>query len=61
MAVKVYYIGLRATLNLSKRYIERNQLRLQNNVSPEAYACIVSTLNSIITCLALLPVNPVNP
>lgn len=57
---KVYYIGLRIVLTAAKKYIQRNQLKLQANVSPEAYTCILSTLTAILDCLELLPATPVS-
>jgi hypothetical protein len=56
-ARKVYWKGLELTLQLSKRYIQRNQLKLQANLTTEQYACVVSTLNAILACLELLPSN----
>jgi len=55
---KVYYIGLRLVLETSKRYIQRNQLNIQKNVSSEAYTCVVDTLTAILSCLELLPATP---
>lgn len=57
---KVYYITLRVGLNTLKRYIQRNQLGIQANVSPEAYTCVLDTLTAIISCLELLPPTPVS-
>jgi hypothetical protein len=57
MSRKVYYIGLRLVLGTAKRYIQRNQLNIQANVSPEAYTCVLDTLTAILSCLELLPVN----
>jgi len=57
MAVKVYWKGLELVLLLAKRYIQRNQLQLQANLSEGTYACVVTTLDAIITCLAALPSN----
>jgi hypothetical protein len=57
MASKVYWIGLRATLNFSQKYIQRNQLQLQANLSAPQYTCVLSVLTAILDCLALLPTN----
>lgn len=57
MAKKVYWIGLEATLQISRRYIQRNQLNLQKNLTPTQYACIQDVLTAILSCLALLPTN----
>lgn len=57
---KVYYIGLRLILNEVRRYIQRNQLNIQANVSPEAYTCVLDTLTAVLSCLELLPDTPVS-
>jgi hypothetical protein len=57
MAKKVYWIGLEATLQISRRYIQRNQLNLQKNLTTPQYNCILAVLSAILDCLALLPVN----
>jgi len=57
---KVYYIGLRLVLEATRRYIQRNQLNIQANVSPEAYTCVVDTLTAVLSCLELLPTTPVS-
>lgn len=57
MAKKVYWIGLEATLNITRRYIQRNQLNLQKNLTAPQYTCLLSVLNAILDCLAILPVN----
>lgn len=57
MGQKVYWITLETTLNLSRRYIQRNQLNLQKNLTPAQYACVTDVLQAILSCLALLPTN----
>lgn len=57
MSPKVYWISLITTLNLSRRYIQRNQLNLQKNLTPEQYSCVTDVLQAILSCLALLPSN----
>lgn len=57
MGKKVYWIGLEASLNLSRRYIQRNQLNLQKSLTAPQYACLLDVLNAILSCLAILPVN----
>lgn len=57
MAKKVYWIGLEATLNVTRRYIQRNQLNLQKNLTAPQYTCLLDVLNAILSCLAILPVN----
>jgi len=60
MAKKVYWIGLEATLQISRRYIQRNQLSLQKNLTADQYNCVLDVLQAILSCLALLPVNNPN-
>lgn len=57
MATKVYWKALILTLNISKRYIQRNQLNLEKNLTTEQYDCVVAVLDAILTCLAALPSN----
>lgn len=52
---KVYWKGLRLVLNGGKRYIQRNQLQLQANLTTPQYECVLDVLNAIVSCLALLP------
>jgi len=61
MAKKVYWIGLEATLQISRRYIQRNQLNLQKNLTDAQYNCVLSVLSAILDCLALLPQNNPQP
>lgn len=58
MAVKVYWKGLALALRFVQRYIQRNQINLQGNLSTEQYACVVAVLNAVIECLSALPSNP---
>ncbi len=60
MAKKVYWIGLEATLTLTRRYIQRNQLNLQKNLTAPQYTCVVAVLAAVLDCLALLPSNTPN-
>jgi len=57
MATRVYWITLRTVLNASAKYIQRNQIGLQANLSTPQYDCVVSVLNAILDCLILLPTN----
>lgn len=54
---KVYWKGARLVLDTARRYLQRNQLNLQANLTTEQYNCIVDTLQAIVTCLGLLPSN----
>jgi len=57
MAFKVYWKALELTLTGTKRYIQRNQLGLQANLTTDQYNCVVAVLNAILACLATLPKN----
>lgn len=58
---KVYWKGLRLALGVAKRYIQRNDLKLQANLTTPQYQCVVAVLDAILTCLEALPQNtPVN-
>jgi len=59
VAQKTYLIGLRLVLNGAKRYIQHNQLNLQKNASAPLYTCILDTLTAILSCLELIPDEPV--
>lgn len=54
---KVYWKGARLVLDTARRYLQRNQLNLQENLTTEQYNCIVDTLQAIVSCLAILPKN----
>lgn len=57
MGRKVYWISLGTTLNLTRRYIQRNQINLQKNLTTPQFNCVLAVLNAILDCLALLPEN----
>jgi hypothetical protein len=57
-ADKVYWKSLRLTLDVSRRYIQKHQLRLQANLTEPEYACVLAVLNAILECLNTLPDNP---
>lgn len=61
MASKVYWKGLEITLGITKRYIQRNQINLQKNLTETQYNCVLDVLQAIISCLGLLPVSEVGP
>lgn len=58
MANKVYWKGLRLFATGTKRYIERNQLGLEQNLTAPQYACVQDLLQAILSCLNILPSNP---
>lgn len=55
MPGRVYWITLETVLNGSRRYIQRNQLNLQKNLTTDQYNCVLDVLQAILSCLALLP------
>lgn len=55
MAKKEYWPTARLVLGVSKRYIERNALGLQANLTESQWNCIQAVLNAIIECLTTLP------
>jgi hypothetical protein len=55
MASRVYWITARTVMNSTRRYLQRNQLALQANLTEDQYNCIVSVIETILTCLASLP------
>lgn len=54
---KVYWKGAELTLGISLRYLQRNQLKLQANLTAPQYACIVAVIEAILECLQALPSN----
>jgi len=54
---KVYWKTLEIVMNSTRRYIQRNQLGLQANLTEEQYTCVTDVLQAILSCLALLPSN----
>lgn len=58
MANRVYWKALRIVLGEVKRYIQRNQLQLENNLTTPQYECVIAVLDAVLSCLAALPSNP---
>lgn len=56
-AAKVYWKGLTLIADALRRYIQRNQLRLQANLTTPQYDCVVALLAAVVECLSLLPKN----
>lgn len=52
---KVYWKTLKVVLLGAHTYATRWQHQLQATISPEAYDCLVTTIQAIITCVNLLP------
>jgi len=57
MATKVYWKGLEIVANTLRRYIQRNQIQLQANLTEEQYTCVTDLLQAVLSCLAILPSN----
>lgn len=56
-ARKVYWKGAELTMNITLRYLQRNQLKLQQNLTTPQYNCIIAVINAILDCIAALPEN----
>lgn len=54
---KVYWKGLRLVLGRVKRYIQKWDLQLAENLTTPQYQCIVAVLDAILVCLQALPVD----
>ncbi len=54
---KVYWKALILVLSGVRRYIQRNQLQLEANLTTQQYQCVVAVLDAVLTCLSALPVN----
>lgn len=61
MATKTYEVGLRLILKSAHRYGTRYQSQLARFLTGPQYTCLVSTLQAIADCLALLGEPTVNP
>lgn len=57
MAQKVYWKALILVLSGVRRYIQRNQIQLEANLTTQQYQCVVAVLDAVITCLVALPSN----
>jgi hypothetical protein len=55
---KVYWKALRLVLDQIKRYIQKWDLQLKDNLTTPQYECVIATLDAVITCLGALPTNP---
>lgn len=54
MSLKTYIPGLRIVLYTAHRFATRYQKQLSGNLTNEQYTCLISTIQSIADCLALL-------
>lgn len=61
MAFRTYVPALRVVLYAAHRYATRYQSKLSAALTTEQYTCLVSTIQALADCLALLGVEPVEP
>lgn len=61
MAVKTYIPGLRFTLNVAHRYATRYQSTLAGSLSAPQYTCLISVIQALADCLALLGAPVIDP
>lgn len=61
MAAKTYIPGLRLVLKVAKRYMDRWQTRLQENLTEAQYTCFLATISAITECLIALGEEALNP
>lgn len=54
---KVYWKGLILVATSLKAYIQRNQLKLEQNLTTPQYQCVTALLDAVLVCLAALPSN----
>lgn len=54
MALRTYLIGLYLAMNTLHRYVTRYQTKLQANMTPTQYTCLVAVLDAINECLPLI-------
>lgn len=61
MTSRVYWKTLVVVLKGAQSYIQRNQNNLFKSLTTPQYDCLMDTLQAIITCIQILPVNDPNP
>lgn len=54
---KVYWKGLILVATSLRAYIQRNQLKLEQNLTTPQYQCVTALLDAVLVCLAALPSN----
>lgn len=54
---KVYWKGLILVATALRSYIQRNQLKLEQNLTTPQYQCVTALLDAVLVCLAALPSN----
>jgi hypothetical protein len=58
---RTYIPGLRFVLNVAHRYMTRWQSQLSGGLSNDQYTCLVSTIQAVADCLALLGEPTISP
>lgn len=58
---KTYVYTLRIVLKTAHRYATRYQTQLSGFLTAPQYTCLVSTIQALADCLALLGEQPYNP
>lgn len=58
MGIRTFVPGLRAVLKAAHYYGTRYQTKLSGSLTAPQYTCLLSTLNAIADCLALLGEEP---
>jgi len=61
VALKTYVFTLRLVLKEAHRYATRYQTQLSAHLTAPQYTCLVSTIQALADCLALLGEQPYNP
>lgn len=61
MAQRTYVPGLRVVTYLLKRYVNRNQVKLQQNLDPAIYALLLVLLEAADDLLIALGEPPIDP
>lgn len=60
-SIKTYVYTLRIVLKAAHRYATRYQSQLSAVLTTAQYNCLVSTIQALADCLALLGEQPYNP
>lgn len=61
MAPRTYVPQLRILTHILKRYIDRNQVKLQANLTPELYALLLTLIEAADELLIALGEPTINP
>lgn len=59
--MRTYVFTLRKVLQVAHKYATRWQPQLNQHLTTAQYNCLVSTIQAIADCLALLGAQPYNP